>query len=121
MTIKEQLIQSLEKQITDLKALEQRQVAVIKDKVMREKIAPFNQELDQLRAKAESEKAQELAEKIAQLQQKFAEEKKALVEAGERKKQDNLTAVMATETYDITTECEKAIAKLNNMIKELKE
>ena len=60
MSIKEQIVASLERQISDIKALEERQVAVIKDKVIREKVAPFNQEIDQARVKAENELLQKL-------------------------------------------------------------
>ena len=121
MGIKTLLLQSLEKQIAEIKAVEQSQVAMIKEKVMREKIVPFNQEIDQARVKAEAELAQNLQKAISALQEQFAIEKKALYDAGEKKKAENLNSVLATETYAITTECEKAIAKLNNQIKDLKE
>lgn len=121
MSIKEQIVASLERQISDIKALEERQVAVIKDKVIREKVAPFNQEIDQARVKAENELLQKLNANIKALQEQFSKEKQLLLEVGEKKKAEYLNSVMASETYQITSECDKIISKLNSQVKELKE
>lgn len=121
MEIKTLIVQSYEKQIAEIKALEQRQVALIKERVMRDKIAPFNQEIDQARVKAEAELAKKLQADIVALQEQFAKEKQALYEAGETKKADNLSAIMSAETYAITAECQSAIGKLTKQINDLKE
>lgn len=121
MEIKDLIVQSLERQVAEIKAVEQRQIAAVKERVMRDKIVPFNQEIDQARAKAETELAQTLSKNIAALQEQFALEKKALYDAGEKKKADNLSSVMATETYNITSECQNAIGQLTKQINALKE
>ena len=121
MTIKEQLISFYQKQILDIKAYEESQVAQVKDKVVREKITPYNQELDQSRARAEAELVNNLNANIKALQEQFAKDKQALFEAGEKKKTEHFNSIMANETYNITSECEKQIAKINSLINDLKE
>ena len=44
----------LQSTIAQIKASEEREVQLVKDRVMREKIIPYNQELDQARQKAAS-------------------------------------------------------------------
>jgi hypothetical protein len=121
MEIKNLIVQSLEREIAEIRATEQRQIATVKERVMREKIVPFNQEIDQARAKAEAELAQSLQKNIAMLQEQYALEKKALYDAGEKKKSDNLASVLATETYAISAECQNAIGKLTKQVNDLKE
>ena len=104
-----------------IKAEEEREIALVKDRIMREKIAPFNQEIDQARIKAEAELSTELNSQITALQQDFANKKQALFEAGEKKKAEHLNSIMATETYAITSKADKAIAKIDAQIKELEE
>lgn len=104
-----------------IQAETEREIALVKDRIMREKIAPFNQELDQARIKAEAELSQELNTKITALQQEFAKKKQGLFDAGEKKKAEYLNSIMATETYAITGKADKAIAKIDAQIKELEE
>lgn len=107
-----------------IKALEQereREVANIKDKVMREKIVPFNQEMDSARDKAIAEKQQALNATILACKDNFEKEKKEIIEAGEKKKEKNANAVITTEAYAVTVTYDKAIAKLKEQIAELKD
>lgn len=113
-TIYEQAIRSLE--------AEKATVAnMAKEKATREKIIPFNQEIDKARDEAIAEKQQKLTTTIASLQEKFAKEKQEMIEAAEKKKSENATAVITTETYAVTVEYDKSIAKLNEQIANLKE
>lgn len=94
----------------------ERELQAVKDKVVREKAVPFNQEIDQARAKAESELAQKLNANITALQTQFAKDKQALVDIGEKKKAEYLNSLLASETYPITSERDKAVSKLKALI-----
>jgi hypothetical protein len=109
-----------------IKAEEQREVAVVKDKVTREKIVPFNQEIDRKKQESiellnkwfDEQKSIETGafnDRLAKLQAKYNEDKNIIEDTAEKKKLDNANAVLATATYEITTKCEKYIAKLNSM------
>ena len=111
----------LEQVIKNLEAEKEREVAVIKERVTREKILPYNQEADKSRDLAIAELQQTMNEDITARQAKFAKEKQAIVEENEKRKENNANAVLATETYEVTGKYDKAIAKLNEQIADLKE
>lgn len=108
-----------EQLIKNLEAEKEREVAVIKDKVMREKIVPFNQEMDIARDKAIAEKQQELSKDLEARNAKFAKEKEEIFAAAEKKKADNEASVLATETYVITGKYDKEIAYLKERVAEI--
>jgi F0F1-type ATP synthase membrane subunit b/b' len=121
----------LENARAQIKAEEERLVAVAKDNVVRN-IQPKYQEIEQMKAEAintlvtdfNTDKnilTEEYNKKMISLQNKFESDKKAVVENAEKKKTEILNSVLATETYAITKECDKAIAKLDAQIAELKE
>lgn len=111
----------LQSTISQIKASEEREIQLVKDRVNREKIIPFNQEIDQSRTKAEQELLAQHNARVQASQEQYQSEKKCLFEAGEKKKQDFLNSTMATETYAITSKADKAIAKLTAQIEEIKE
>lgn len=111
----------LEQAVRSLEAEKEREVAIIKDKVTREKIIPYNQEADKGRDLAIAELQQNMNDDIAARQAKFAKEKEAIVAENEKRKENNASAVLATETYTVTVKYDKAIAKLNEQIADLKE
>lgn len=111
----------LEQVIKNLEAEKEREVAVIKERVTREKILPYNQEADKGRDLAIAELQSTMNENIKACQEKFAKEKQAIVEENEKRKENNANAVLATETYEVTGKYDKAIAKLNEQIADLKE
>lgn len=117
MSIKSQLEQT----IKNLEAERDREVAIIKDKATREKIVPYNQEADKLRDLAIAELQTTMNEDIKARQEKFASDKKAIVEENEKRKENNASAVIATETYAVTVTYDKAIAKLKEQIVENEE
>lgn len=109
----------LEQAKKNLEIEKDREIATVKDRVTRERILPFNQDIDNAREKAIQELQSKLNSDIIARQEKFAKEKQALIEAGEKKKKDNAEMVYATETstvalaYDTAIrECEEKIAKL---------
>lgn len=111
----------LEQAVRSLEAEKQTVANTVKERVTREKIVPYNQEIDMARDKAIAEKQASLNATIVAHQEQFAKEKKEIFEAAENKKAENATAVITTETYTATVEYDKAIAKLNEQIADLKD
>lgn len=111
----------LEQAVKSIETEKEREVAVIKERVTREKIVPYNQEQDTLRDKAIAELQQNMNEDITARQAQFAKEKQAIVDENEKRKENNANAVIATETYEVTGKYDKAIARLNDQISELKD
>lgn len=111
----------LEQAVKSLEAEKEREVAIVKDKATREKIVPYNQEADKGRDLAIAELQASLNEDITARQAKFAKEKKEIFDENEKRKENNANAVLATETFSVSVEYDKAIAKLNEQIAELKE
>lgn len=109
-----------------IKAKEEREVAVIKEKVLRE-IQPKYVEIEQMKneelnslssnytANRTSATEQYNAQLVA-LQQDFENKKKEVIELAEKRKKELLDATLQTETYEITKECERAIVDLDNLI-----
>lgn len=115
MPIKELLLQT----IRNLEVEKNTVAASAKDKATKEKIIPYNQEIDKARDLAVAEKQQTLNATILAHQEQFAKDKKEMFEAAERKKADNASAVITSETYAVTVEYDKAIAKLQEQIEHL--
>lgn len=109
----------LEQAVRNLEAEKEREVNIIKEKATREKIVPYNQDADKGRDLAIAELEQGLNEDIAKRQAKFAEDKKAIVEENEKRKNNNATAVIASETYTVTCKYDKAICHIKEQIKAL--
>lgn len=117
MSIKEHL-EIAKKSLENEKA---RELSSIKDKVNREKIIPYNQEIDHKRDEALAVLQKQHNANILAEQEKFAQEKKSLIEAGEKKKNDNANLVIATETSLVSNKYDTEIAKLDEQISKLKE
>lgn len=111
----------LEQAIKNLEAEKEREAAIIKEKVTRETIIPYNKEMDIARDKAISELQAKLNATIVSLQEEFTKQKKTIFDANEKKKESNATSVITTEIYTITVMYDKAIARLNEQIAELKD
>lgn len=111
----------IEQVIKNLEAEKERESAIIKERVTREQIVPYNQEADKSRDLAIAELQQVMNEDIAKRQAKFTKEKQAIFEENEKRKENNANAVLATATYEVTGKYDKAIAKLNDQILEMKE
>lgn len=110
-----------EEAIRKLEIERDRKAADIKDAVTRETIIPFNAEIDKAREKAIAELQMSLNASIAGLQTKFSEEKAAIIDAGEKKKADNASAVITSATYSVTVEYDTAIASLRKQMEDFKE
>lgn len=111
----------LEQAVRSLEAEKQTVANAKKEQVTREKIVPFNQEIDRAREQAIAERQQALNATILAQQEQFAKEKQEMIEAGEKKKAEYANSVITTETYSATVDYDKAITKLNEQISELEE
>lgn len=111
----------LEQAVKNLEAEKEREAAIIKEKVTREKVIPYNKDMDIARDKAIAELQEKLNANIIAQQEEFNKQKKAIFDANEKKKEANANSVITTETYTITVMYDKAIAKLNEQIADLKE
>lgn len=111
----------LEQAIRAIEADKERKVSEVKDRVMREKIAPFNVEVDNYRAKALTEIDNEYNAKVAELKQAYEVKKQELVRLGEEKKKQNAESILASELAVVTVEYDAHIAKLTAQIAEIEE
>lgn len=111
----------LEQTIKSIETEKEKKVAEIKARLMQEKIAPFNAEVDEYRAKALTELDAQLNQKIAVLKQEYEAKKQELVKLGEEKKKANADTVLASDLAVVTVEFDKHINKLKAQIAEIKE
>ena len=109
-----------------IKAKEEREIAIIREKVLRE-IQPKYVEIEQMKAEElntlsnnynanRNSASQQYNAQLVALQQGFESKKKEVVELAEKRKEDLLTATLQSETYEITKECERVIADIDNLI-----
>lgn len=111
----------LEQAIKSIELEKEKQSALIKDRLMKEKIAPYNAEIDNARSKALTEIDNEYNVKIAELKKECEVKKQELINLGEDKKKANMETVFATELAVLTIEYDNHIAKLNAQLAEIKE
>ena len=111
----------IEQAIKSIEAEKAQKVAVVKEQITREKIVPFNAEIDGARAKALQEVDAEYNQKIAQLRKECEEKKQELVRLGEEKERQNAETVLASELAVVAVEYDNAIAALTKQIEEIKE
>lgn len=125
------IVKFLEQAKAQIKAEEQREFELAKQAVIRE-MAPKNQELDQIKVEelnkitanyqnTRSAIIEQHNKQLVALQEKYEAEKSTVAQAIEKKKTELLNTALSNATYEITRDCEKAIAKLENQIKEIKE
>lgn len=111
----------LEQAIKSIEAKRDSKTAEIKERIVREKIAPYNAEVDTYRAKALQELDAELNAKIAELRVEYEAKKQELVRIGEEKKKANMDGVLASELAVITVKYDSEIAKLQAQLSEIED
>lgn len=125
------ILQILENAKAQIKAEEDRQVEIIRQRVIQEN-QPKNQEIEQIKAEAINKLTidysnnrnaviEQQNKQLTALQEKFESDKNAVCENAEKKKTEIFNSALANATYEITRDCEKAIAKLDAQIKDIKE
>lgn len=111
---------ALEQAIKDIEVKKERAVAGIKDRIIKEKVVPFNAELDNSRNVALAALDKELNEKIAVLRKEYEVKKQELIALGEQKKKEKADAIFAVELATYTVDYDNAIAKLKAQLDETK-
>lgn len=114
------IVTHLEDAKAKIEAEKAAKVSTIREQVTREKILPYNAEIDKAREKAITELAVEHNKQVSTLNNSFEEQKKKLVEAGEKKKAEYAENVIAMETAVVCIPYDNAVAKLQEQINELK-
>lgn len=111
----------LEQAIKSIEADRERAVSDVRERIMREKIIPYNTDIDTSRARALAEIDNELNTRISALKQEYEVKKQELIRLGEEEKKTNAEAVLASELAVVTVEYDAHIAKLTAQISEIKE
>lgn len=111
----------LEQAIKSIEAEKAQKISVAKDAIMREKIAPYNAQVDTDRAKALTAIDAELNAKIAEVKSVYEAKKQEIVALGEAKKKENAEAMLTAELAVITVAYDKHIAKLTAQLAEAEE
>lgn len=111
----------LEQAIKNIEVEKEQQVAIVKDRVTREKIAPYNADIDNSRAKALKEIEDELNAKIVELTMAYEAKKQEIIKLAEENKKANAETVLASELAVVTVKFDSAIAELNAQIAKIKE
>jgi hypothetical protein len=109
-----------------IKAKEEREVAIVRERVLREIQPKFN-EIEQMKKDALDKLSvdyganrnlatEQYNAQLVALQQKFESDKRIISENAENKKSEILDATLQAETYMITKDCERAIADIDSLI-----
>jgi hypothetical protein len=121
----------IENTISQIKAERDREIAVVKQRITAEKIAPANAEIDKKKNESvvalnswfEQEKSKltlEFNAKMQELQKKYEGDRNSILDGAEKKKQENAETIITMETCEINGKYEKAIAQLTAIL-EVKE
>lgn len=88
---------------------------------VQEKVYPFNESIDQSFQKAVDELTEKASEQIASIRQNLENDKKALLEAGNNKKQEFYEKTIKDATSEVAYKYDLVLAKLKKHIEELGE
>ena len=118
---KAQIKAILESSIANLEQRKANELQTMKQKVMQEKIIPYNANVDKEFQNAVAKMAEQLNAEIAKLQAEFAKEKDNLFSLGNKNKLQNQETVMAIETSAISNIYDAYINDLKKQITKLGE
>ena len=113
--------QHAENALKNMQAERDRELAIARERVTREKIVPNNQEVDSAMAKAMEEITKQRDEAISQVQAQFSDNRTALIEEAARQKNTFAERVMAEETAVINAKYDSAEADLAAIIEKYSE
>lgn len=111
----------IEEAIAKMQAEKAQKVAVVKDKITREKIAPYNAQIEQARAVDLQKLDSELATKITEIKTEYEARKQAVIKRVDEEKQKNAEAMLATEIAVVAVDYDNAIAKLTEQLNGIEE
>lgn len=115
------LKQIIEEAIRKTEAAKEQKEREIKDRVTREKIIPYNAEIDKARNEAISQLQGTLDRDIVALRSKFDNERTKLVEAGEKKKAENAKIVIEAEVAAVVAPYNVILNGLHQQLEKVKE
>ena len=110
------IVDILKNALKSAEAEKDRAVATAKEKATREKVIPFNAEVDEKLKGAINALTTELNAKIKEMQETFSKEKDELAAQGEKKKSENASAIIATEIAIVSAQYDEAINDLKKQI-----
>lgn len=105
-----------ENAIRQIEADRARNMEVVRQNVLRDKVAPFNADIDARLREALAELQEKHNANIAQLQRAFETEAREMTDAANKKKQEFLETAVSTETAAINAEADNAIKHLKEFI-----
>lgn len=112
----ESIKQILESAIARLEQQKSSDLQNMRQRVMQEKILPFNADIDKAYQTAVQKLSDELNKKIVELQNQFTKDKESLLQAGNKKKAENQETVISAETSAIMYIYDASIADLKKQI-----
>lgn len=113
--------------IEKIKSECEREIAIVKQRVSAEKIAPEKAKIDQKKNEScielniwlegEKKKAKEEYDAIIEnLNAKYIKDKNSIIDSAEKKKQEIESSIMMVETCEIVSKKDEAIAKLSALL-----
>ena len=112
---------ALEQAIKSIEAEKSQKLNEVKEKITREKILPFNAEIDTARSKALAELDTELNQRVTEIRKEYDEKKQELVRLGEEKKRQNAETLLTSEMAVVSVRYDNAVSKLKQHIEETEE
>lgn len=111
----------IEQAIRSIEAQKEQKIREVEQRVMQEKILPFNREIDQSRDLAIQQLSSEYNEAVKVLQDKFAKDKNDIIVASDQHKKENADKLIASETASVEAEFGMIIAELESTLNKVKE
>lgn len=113
--------QILEQAIREMEAKRDAELRVIEQRIMQEKILPFNREIDEARDKALQQLAAEYNESVKALQEKFDKDKNDIILASEQHKKEKADGLISAEAGSLVAEYGMMIAEVQRSLDKIKE
>ena len=108
--------QIMEQSIAQIEGDRQRKIESERQRVIREKVVPFNAEIDDALRDAVAEENRQLNATISAVQARFEEKRKELNEAAERKKKEYADTEIATAVAAINAKADDAIRHIKEYL-----
>lgn len=112
---------TLKEAVNRVEAQRNAELETERQRVMREKIAPFNNDIDASCRQAIEEERGKLAHRIAELQKSFDEEVAMLQRQAQAKKEEYAQVELSTATSVVNARYETTISKMKKIIEEVGE
>lgn len=107
--------------IRDIEAEKNSQLAMLKERVTREKIIPYNEKVDELTRNTISALDEKENEEICAIQLKYSEEKKAIISRADANKTSNADLVITQASSELEQKYGNIIDDLKNTLESLGE